>query len=75
MKDTDLVTERISLIDICPRPGCGQRLSKTVREHAIVRTCQVDGYEAVDVDGDSKLAYYSALGRFAITRSQCYGIL
>jgi hypothetical protein len=70
MRETDLVTERISLSDICPRPGCGQRLSKTIREHAVVRTCLVDGYEAVDVDGDSKLAFYEAIGRFTITRSR-----
>jgi hypothetical protein len=74
MKDTELVTERISLIDICPRPGCGQRMMKRVKEHAIIRECHC-GYEAIDIDGESKLAYYSALGRFAITRSQCYGIL
>ena len=68
MNDTDLVTDRIPLIEICP--VCGQHMTKTVREHATVRTCLKDGYEAVAVDGDSKLAFYEAIGRFTITRSR-----
>ena len=56
------------LSEICPR--CGNRMTKTVKEHAIVRTCLVDGYEAIDVDGDSKLEFYQAIGCFTITRSK-----
>jgi hypothetical protein len=58
------------LIEICPRQGCGQRMTVTVREHAIIRTCLRDGYEAIDVDGDTKLAFYEAIGEFTITRSR-----
>ncbi len=62
-----LTAERIPLIDICPR--CGNRMTQTIQEHVMIRTCLQDGYEARDIDGESKLAYDLAVGTFRVTRA------
>ena len=62
------VAVKPDLAEICPR--CGNRMTQTIMEHVLVRTCTVDGYECKEVTGESKMAFYEAIGQFYITRNR-----